>query len=156
MNMALGWTRWRAGPEGPRTRPPWARYSDTRQVAAWAWRLTLERASRASWTTSPAWLASSAATWGSTSATATTPVRCLELLAQPLQGLVEVAVGQDHRLPGPQDLAGHRPLDREDRPPATARRQPVGRLDPQLPRPGRQGQGGQVGPGQLPGVADHQ
>src|SRR5829696_2700718 len=58
-----------------RTPPCSSRYSDTRQVTAWAWRLTLDRASRASWMTSAARPPRSAATAGSTSAMVTTPVR---------------------------------------------------------------------------------
>ena len=65
-------------------------------------------------------------------------------------------VGQDHRLAGPDDVAGHRALGREDRPQQLAGQQPVGRLNGQALAVHRQGQGGQVGAGQRPGVPHDQ
>jgi len=69
------------------------------------------------------------------------------------QAVVDRGVGKDDCLARPDDLAGHRPLDREDRPLQLLSQQPVGRLHGQALLVGRQGQGGQIGTGQLPGMA---
>ena len=65
-------------------------------------------------------------------------------------------VGQGHRLAGAQHLAGHRPRRREGSSSELLGQQPVGGLDHQSVGSGGEGEGGQVGADQFPGVAHDQ
>jgi hypothetical protein len=65
-------------------------------------------------------------------------------------------VGQSHRLAGAQHLPGHRPRGREGCSSELLGEDPVGGLDHQPVGPRGQGEGGQVGADQLPGLAHHQ